>query len=1002
MDAISFVLGIKSAHLRSSQLRDMIYRGRVIRTSKINADGTATEANGDADADPDAEADVEKSSTQTSSQRHDPTTAWVMAIFEDDAEQQHKWKRSITAAGQSEYRIDGRQVSQKAYNDALEEQSILVKARNFLVFQGDVEGVASQNPLKLTEMIEQISGSLEHKEDYKRLKKELEEAETHQTEKLGERRRLNADIKNYQEQKAEADEYEQKVAERDDAIVTHVLWKLFHFQQTIQQSTDEIAKHQEELKEHSRNVEQYERKLNDTKQAHAKSSRDVVKTEKNIRAKEKEIEDAQNNLVPIDAKIDISNKDLSKYEARIAQLNKERNTLTQTIDKYKKDLAVVEKAKKKWEADIQAVAQQQGRDLSAQDLIEYNKLRGEVTKKTFADQTEVNRLQREVETDRDTVRNLKQKVDSLQSTVEKLEGEISQLEEQQQEAKAKGKDLEKEKATKQQAYNKMQSDRRQLENARTELNEHLQEHLRKLYEAEGGQRQSKKEIQSRENVAQMKRIFGSGVYGRVRELCKPKQKKFEKAVETLLGGELEAVIVDKERTAQECIKYLKEHKIGTYKLVPLDVLQVKAVNQNLKGMHPGVRLGIDCIDYDSNLERVFAAACGSSIICDDLKIARHFCYEKKVDVKAVTLDGTVIAKGGTMSGGRLGSDKASSFSDQAVENERRIVEKYRAQLADLPKSSHPLQEEQDLEGELSNLEYQIARTANELRALTRNIESKEKELQHYEGQLGEVLPKYTDKNGRLEKYIQQLTSYQDAVNTVADQIFASFCQRLGYNNIRDYESQQGTFEQEAAEKRLEFTKQTSRLQNMNSHYESQLKAIDERVEALEEKAERDRANIAEFEAEKEELQSSIDVLQAELETLKEQLVRQREAKEKRAAAVTEARAELDKRSTAVAGVKKAVDTEQANIKRTAATRYALLRKCKIDEIKIPLVEGSRSLNQLPIGDAARADPDAMDVDEDPDSTQIQQPDVDDYGIDVDYDVLDDDLKDASIPISEPC
>ncbi|KAF2651628.1 P-loop containing nucleoside triphosphate hydrolase protein [Lophiostoma macrostomum CBS 122681] len=142
MDAISFVLGIKSSHLRSTQLRDLIYRGRVIRTNKINADGTVTEeANGESQ---------ENGSTQTSSQRNDPQSAWVMAVFEDDAEQVHRWKRTITSAGQSEYRIDNRVVTSKAYNDALEEHGILIKARNFLVFQGDVENVASQNPKELT------------------------------------------------------------------------------------------------------------------------------------------------------------------------------------------------------------------------------------------------------------------------------------------------------------------------------------------------------------------------------------------------------------------------------------------------------------------------------------------------------------------------------------------------------------------------------------------------------------------------------------------------------------------------------------------------------------------------------------------------------------------------------------------------------------------------------------------------------------------------------------
>ena len=43
-------------------------------------------------------------------------------------------------------------------------------------------------------------------------------------------------------------------------------------------------------------------------------------------------------------------------------------------------------------------------------------------------------------------------------------------------------------------------------------------------------------------------------------------------------------------------------------------------------------------------------------------------------------------------------------------------------------------------------------------------------------------------------------------------------------------------------------------------------------------------------------------------------------------------------------------------------------------------------------DQPRPDDDAMDVDEDVDNTQIQQPEVDDYGIEVDFEELEEDLR----------
>ena len=89
MDAISFVLGIKSSQLRSSQLRDLIYRGRILK-----------ESNGMNGRDED-EDDDEQTQTQTQRSNGDgeergPRRAWVMAVYEDDKGKQIRYKRTYS------------------------------------------------------------------------------------------------------------------------------------------------------------------------------------------------------------------------------------------------------------------------------------------------------------------------------------------------------------------------------------------------------------------------------------------------------------------------------------------------------------------------------------------------------------------------------------------------------------------------------------------------------------------------------------------------------------------------------------------------------------------------------------------------------------------------------------------------------------------------------------------------------------------------------------------
>jgi structural maintenance of chromosome 1 len=106
MDAISFVVGLKTAQLRGS-LQELVY---------LNTDGTAEEDR--------------------------PRRGHVKLVFETGDGEELEFTRAIVpngaspdAAYQSQYRLNDRTVSWEAYNAKLKSFGILVQARNFLVFQ---------------------------------------------------------------------------------------------------------------------------------------------------------------------------------------------------------------------------------------------------------------------------------------------------------------------------------------------------------------------------------------------------------------------------------------------------------------------------------------------------------------------------------------------------------------------------------------------------------------------------------------------------------------------------------------------------------------------------------------------------------------------------------------------------------------------------------------------------------------------------------------------------
>ena len=78
---------------------------------------------------------------------------------DDDTAGETLFKRTILGENTSEYRIDGKKVTEKEYQTKLKSIGLLVKSRNFLVLQNEVTKVAQKSPKELTELIERVSGS---------------------------------------------------------------------------------------------------------------------------------------------------------------------------------------------------------------------------------------------------------------------------------------------------------------------------------------------------------------------------------------------------------------------------------------------------------------------------------------------------------------------------------------------------------------------------------------------------------------------------------------------------------------------------------------------------------------------------------------------------------------------------------------------------------------------------------------------------------------------------
>lgn len=96
-----------------------------------------------------------------------------------------------------------------------------------------------------------------------------------------------------------------------------------------------------------------------------------------------------------------------------------------------------------------------------------------------------------------------------------------------------------------------------------------------LREAKDDKRKGKEDEKFAAALEALKRHY-PGVQGRLVDLCKPTQRRYNMAVTVAAGKNMDAIVVDTKATGFECIQYLREQRVGTATFLPLDSLKVPA------------------------------------------------------------------------------------------------------------------------------------------------------------------------------------------------------------------------------------------------------------------------------------------------------------------------------------------------------------------------------------------------------------------------------------------
>lgn len=761
-----------------------------------------------------------------------------------------------------------------------------------------------------------------------------------------------------------------------------LLWQLYHIAEKLQTAEKSIQDQNGELPNLRRQQGRKEKDVETQRKEAASALREVSKAERDIKAKEKEIEEKQPTLDALDERTAHSQRRIAAAGTIIADVERDLVRSRADLAKMERDYQNAREAAQR--AEDAERERGEGMSLSEADLEEYHNLRAEASTRKASERQQLDTLRRQLRAQQTTLQSLEDKAKQLERAQEKLEGETEVAQEKKAALESKRADLESKLQEARAQLNTLQAERTRIGKRETELNDTLQACYTKLIQAGNEARESEREAKMKETFAALAKIF-PGVKGRLVDLCKPTQHKYDLAITTVLGRNTDAIIVEREKTAIDCIEYLRNQRAGQATFLPLDTIQAKPINDRLRSVAKGARLAIDVIQFDASLERAMQYVCGNALVCDSMQVARDISYEKAVDAKTVTLDGTIIHRSGLITGGQSDDRGGKRFEEREVQGLQRQKQQCMDELKTLAVERRALLTEESLVARIGECENQLTAVSDDVSAATSRLTGLQTELANVKKQIRESRPRVDSARATVQATQSQMNTLTEIVNADDDELFASFCERISVADIREYEERQLQVLERKKDARLEFETQMKRLEHQIKFIKSQITAQEDRLSTNRRVVEKETDRLQRIAEEKAEAQQAINEIRADIATREERLAALRTISDERAQALSDAKKELSKASKALDGAMKEVATLNDQMERLAAQRTEIYRRCRLEEIDLPLLKGS--LSKVSLEDNPEAAP--MDIDDDATQRAINVPD---FGLDVDFSDLDDTAK----------
>lgn len=607
--------------------------------------------------------------------------------------------RRLYRSGESEYSINGTVCRLKDVNELFYDTGI-GKEGYSIIGQGQIDKILSGKPEERRELFDEAAGIVKFKRRKNTAQKKLEDEKQNLLRVNDILSELEKQIGPLEKQSEKAKVYLKKKEELKTLDVNMFLVENAHIREQLGAVEEKCRIADGELQDTTAKYEQ-------TRSDYEQIQGELELLEESIEKARQTLTDTSVLRGKLEGQINVLKEQINSAQGNEGHLQNRKAAVEGDIAAKENDKSVILEDKKQTDEAAQETerAREEARELLAKtqsDIEAYN------TKIENGKNTIIGALN-----ERAAIRSRMGRFDTMleQVNIRKAELNSRLLRARSDEAEQKEaiRVLKEEFEAVNQEIRDLNAEQTALEQRSGEIKGELREKDQRLRETQTLFHQEKSKLDALSNLTERYEGYGGsvkrvmeqkdkekGIIGVVADIIKV-DKKYETAIETALGGNIQNIVTEDEETAKHMIAYLKQTKGGRATFLPLTSITNPQEFKTPEALNEQGVIGLadSLVRIDEKYRNVAKAMVGRIMVVDTIdhavKIARKYDY----GIRMVTIEGELLVPGGAISGGAFKNNSNLLGRRREMDELSEKVKKYQQEIDALQAAIDAVKEERN-------------------------------------------------------------------------------------------------------------------------------------------------------------------------------------------------------------------------------------------------------------------------------------------------------------------